>query len=128
MFKPAVLVFQAGNRCNKYLVLLACILFCSALRAEFISQQGEVLSDPTKPYGKAKVLSIKASPVPSFKLGYILSSGQQRHALINGKKVKQGDLVSGARVLTINARDVELSLNGERIKLKLKQLAGITRK
>lgn len=128
VFKPAVLVLKAGARLHKYLVVVICILFCSTLRAEFLSEQGEVLNDPTKPHRIAKVQTIKASPVPSFKLGYILSSGQQRHALINGTKVKQGDLVSGARVLSINARAVELSLNGERITLKLKRLAGITRK
>ena len=64
---------------------------------------GSVLQDPTKPQlWDAPRASGQQQKEPSFKLNYIVASGQEKRAMINGHKVVVGDVVAGATVKQIS--------------------------
>ena len=69
---------------------------------EYRLPSGEILQDPTRPQ---QVQSSRGENSVeqdvSFTMNYILSKGQERRAMINGKKVVVGDQVSGAKVKKI---------------------------
>jgi hypothetical protein len=79
---------------------------------------GEVLSDPTRPHNWNKVSGPKAKK-QYFALNYILKTPQRTNAIINGKKVTEGDVVSGAKVLKINQNTVMILVDGKRRTLHL---------
>lgn len=62
----------------------------------------------------------QAPAPPSFKLQAIFYRLNNPTAVINGKTVRQGESVSGAKVLAIQRNAVELDLNGHRQTLSLK--------
>lgn len=58
--------------------------------------------------------------LPTLFLNGIFSSDGDNLALINNHIVKEGDLISGVRVLRIYANKVELDADGQKITLRVK--------
>lgn len=79
---------------------------------------GERLNDPTRPHHWHKASGPKAKQT-HFTLSYILKTAQRTNAIINGKKVTEGGLVSGAKVIRINQNTVTILVNGQRRLLHL---------
>lgn len=84
--------------------------------------------DPTRPpaqppYGVATT-SIKASP---WQLQAIRISDQGRHAVINGVRVRQGESVRGAELVSIKPSAVVLKQGQRRIPLELESVINIKR-
>jgi len=87
---------------------------------------GEVLNDPTKPQGwGAKKQRSKVPGKVSFTLNYIHLSASQKRAMVNGKKVHEGDYVSGAKVTNIQQNTVTLLVAGKHKVLRLNKVKGI---
>jgi hypothetical protein len=55
--------------------------------------------------------------IEGYKLGGIMQSGDDAHALINNRSCRAGDVIDGARVIRIGQRQVVLEKNGRRIVL-----------
>ena len=53
-------------------------------------------------------------------LSSILYSGQRKHAIINDKLVRQGDLIKGARLVRLRPDSVQLNAKGKIINLSLR--------
>jgi hypothetical protein len=87
---------------------------------------GEVLKDPTEPakYTR-KATKAKQLAKKTYVLNYIIHSGQNKKAMINGQKVIEGAYVSGAKVSKIEQASVTLSVNGQKRVLRLNKLSGI---
>ena len=77
------------------------------------------LDDPTRPANIANATSSATEVTSSWDLSSILISPQRRVAIINGKTVKSGEILAGAKVLTINEIGVKLKYRGKIILLKL---------
>jgi len=121
----------ANKKIANQTVFLVCLLFSCQLFAasEYRLPSGEILQDPTRPqqWQNAPVGQSTASAEQTFTLNYIVRSGQEIRAMINGKKVLKGDLVSGAMVQRIELDRVILSYRGQRQELRLNQVKGIQR-
>jgi type II secretory pathway component PulC len=90
---------------------------------------GEVLQDPTKPQlwnAPAQVVRQKQKD-QSFKLNYIVTSGQEKRAMINNQRVVVGDVISGATVQNINSDSVYLLYKGKHKELHMNKVKGIQR-
>ena len=83
---------------------------------QFVQAQ---LDDPTRPANIANATSSATAVTSSWDLSSILVSPQRRVAIINGKTVKSGETLAGAKVLMINKTSVKLKSRGEIILLKL---------
>lgn len=105
------------------------ILSASALAAaSYTLPNGEVLKDPTKPQlWNAPAQVAHQEKQQSFKLNYIVASGQEKRAMINGHKVLEGDVVSGAMVKQINSDSVFLIYQGQQKELRMNKVKGIQR-
>tara|TARA_R110001599_G_scaffold72156_1_gene200563 strand:- start:1861 stop:2223 length:363 start_codon:yes stop_codon:yes gene_type:complete len=89
---------------------------------------GSILQDPTKPQlWDAPRATSQQQRAPSFKLNYIVASGQEKRAMINGRKVVVGDVVSGATVKKISSDSVYLIYKGKQKVLRMNKVKGITR-
>jgi len=89
---------------------------------------GEVLTDPTAPsYWNASKRSKKVSHT-HFSLNYIRLSTGHKSAMINGKKLTEGDQISGARVIKIKQDSVTLKVNGHFKTLRLNKKFRLNRK
>ena len=64
---------------------------------------------------------------PTFELNYIVMSAGQKRASVNGKKVHEGDMVSGAKITRITSDSVHLSYKGQPKKLRMNTVNGIKR-
>jgi type II secretory pathway component PulC len=110
-----------------------CIIFAltsTALFAvtSFTLPDGEVLQDPTKPQLWRVPTQIGSQQKESsFTLNYIVASGQEKRAMINGHKVVVGDVVAGAKVKQINSDSVYLIYQGKQKELRMNQVKGIKR-
>lgn len=94
----------------------------------YILPDGEVLQDPTKPQlWQTAVPKKQQQKEPTFKLSYIVASGQEKRAMINGHKVVVGDLISGALVKQINSDSVYLFYKGKQKELRMNKIIGIQR-
>ena len=100
-------------------ILLGFIL-CDAVYAagQYKLPNGEVLNDPTRPHNWNKASGPKAKQ-KHFTLNYILKTPQRTNAIINGKKVTEGGIVSGAKVIKINQNTVMILVDGKRRTLHL---------
>jgi len=100
-------------------ILLGFIL-CDAVYAagQYKLSNGEVLNDPTRPHNWNKASGPKAKQ-KHFTLNYILKTSQRTNAIINGKKVTEGGIVSGAKVIKINQNTVMILVDGKRRTLHL---------
>lgn len=83
------------------------------------------LQDPTRPADF--VATVSAGEAEGGETGWeltsILVSPQRRVAIINGKAVRVGELLAGAKVLNITLSGVALRHRGEVINLKLVPIA-----
>ena len=95
-------------------------ILCNAAyaAAQYKLPNGEVLNDPTRPYNWNKASGPKAKQ-KYFTLNYILKTSQRTNAIINGQKVTEGDVVSGAKVITINQNTVKILVDGKHRTLHL---------
>jgi MSHA biogenesis protein MshK len=80
------------------------------------------LHDPMRPSGVTPSAATSAAPRPaavsSLKLEGVIA-GAQRVAIINGRLVRAGDTVAGARVLEISAHSVRCERAGKILTLTL---------
>ena len=80
----------------------------------------EELRDPTRPHTFNSV-ERTVDGVPSFSINAIFVSDDRRLAIINGERVRVGDVVSGATVLDIQKEQVTLSVSGKQFIARLKK-------
>jgi hypothetical protein len=113
---------------SKALCVTLMLVISPALKAStsYTLPSGEVLKDPTRPYA-AQAQKSKSRQMSStkFTLNYIMASGQNRRAMINGKAVREGDYVSGARVSNIASDSVTIVVNGNKRRLGLSSVKSI---
>lgn len=87
---------------------------------------GESLRDPTLPPGKMATTG-KGAAVQSYRLSSVLVADDRRQAIVNGKTVRVGSGVDGARVIAIDADRVVLSVAGKSRVLRWKTGAAVRR-
>jgi len=76
------------------------------------------LLDPTRPPGityQQRVSVIKKQTL--WRLSSTLISSNRKSATINGKLVRQGDSINGAKIIDIQAWDVTLKRNNKKFKV-----------
>jgi hypothetical protein len=100
----------------KYFMLFACFLANPAI--------AETLVDPTKPVGySAPITQTQVEQAPATEQGWVLNttlvSPYQKIAMINGKRLKVGDDINGAVVVTIDHQEVDLRHDGKLFTIKL---------
>lgn len=100
-------------------------LMCVLLLA--LPTTGGVLIDPTRPVSQGRSMPVRPATVQSgWTLNSTLVAPTRRVAVINGKRVSEGESVDGARVIEIRKLDVLIQTTGKRITLQL--LPDIVRK
>lgn len=77
------------------------------------------LDDPTRPPGHRLYVPGGKAAAPSWHVNTIKISEQQRIAIVNGKRVRVGDRVDGARVLEIQPGYVRLRYKQQEIAVRL---------
>ncbi|MDY6978354.1 MAG: hypothetical protein SV201_00620 [Pseudomonadota bacterium] len=77
------------------------------------------LDDPTRPPGYRLYVPGGKSAAPSWHVDTIKIGERQRIAVINGKRVREGDSVNGARVLAIQPGYVQLRYKQEEMVIRL---------
>jgi hypothetical protein len=93
--------------------LLASLLLISTMHAW-------ALQDPTRPTDPALYFGGRSNAAaPVWDLQSILSSSDRRIAVINGTRVREGDRVGTARVVSILPTHVVLKTGGRTVKLQL---------
>tara|TARA_R110002072_G_scaffold100183_2_gene220539 strand:+ start:18808 stop:19173 length:366 start_codon:yes stop_codon:yes gene_type:complete len=120
-------VFKAVYRYS--LAILVCIFALNLPASQtFTLEDGEVLKDPTKPdlWNVPQAVG-QGSKEPAFELNYIVMSAGQKRAMIDGKKVLEGDFVSGAKVTRITQDSVHLFYKGQHKELRINKVNGIQR-
>lgn len=95
-------------------ILLRFFLFC-LIGAPMMAV---ALTDPTRPQDltpeRMESLGMLIEPAePTYTLQYVLHSEQRKFAVINGKRVQEGDRVDEARVLRIHPGKVFIRVPGE---------------
>lgn len=101
---------------KQQLIVATRIVALLLMTSSFVQAQ---LDDPTRPANIANATSSATAVTASWDLSSILVSPQRRVAIINGKTVKSGENLAGAKVLMINETGVKLKYRGEIILLKL---------
>lgn len=96
-----------------------------ALLVVLLPARGE-LRDPTEPYGFRSSQAGQSSAVTaplfdadSLRLSGIFIGPADNSAVINGQRLRIGDQIAGARLVTIKPRLIELERDGDRIKIEL---------
>ena len=102
-----------------------CVGLSSVSYASSRLPSGELLQDPTRPITWRTASKGPGQKAQSFRLNYILSANDRKYAHINGKKVSEGDTVSGAKVLRITGDQVVISLGGRQKTLRVNAISGI---
>jgi MSHA biogenesis protein MshK len=90
------------------------------LVASSSADAAEEFRDPTRPHTYNRVEQT-VDGVPSFSVNAIFVSDERRLAIINGERVRVGDSVSGATVVSIQKEQVTLSVSGKQITARLKK-------
>ena len=81
---------------------------------------GSALIDPTRPATYSTTAPARTAGTRSgWMLGSTLVAPGRRVAVINGKRVSEGESVDGARVLEIRQLDVLIQASGRRMTLQL---------
>ncbi len=93
---------------RRALLLLSFLLPANAL----------ALDDPMRP-PQAVTRSAATRVEPGFSLSSTFIGAQERRAVINGKTVRIGDRIAGARVETIEPTQVRLQRGGSEILVRL---------
>ena len=95
------------------LAMLGVGLFAAGARA------GEV-RDPMRPANAAAPAAPRALSVQSLRLEGVIS-GEQRIAIVNGRLVRAGDVIAGARILEVFATGVRYERAGRIFTLSMPQ-------
>ena len=83
-----------------------------------LAQDAEALRDPTRPYNARSVAPTApggAKVASTFRVTAIFTSDMRRIAVVNGRRVAEGDKVDGATVVEILADRLQLNLGGKAI-------------
>lgn len=86
--------------------------------AMLLAGNASALNDPTRPTDPA--LYFAGNNAGGWALQSILFSDDRRIAIINGKRVQEGDRIGSARVARIQDSQVVLKTRGRTLKLKLR--------
>jgi MSHA biogenesis protein MshK len=84
-----------------------------------LNPPAHALHDPTRPTDPADYFGSGTRTNSAWALQSILSSPDRRIAIINGTRVKEGDLIGSAKVISINESNVVLNTGGQRFTLRL---------
>lgn len=84
-----------------------------------LSQQAHALNDPTRPTNPADYFGGGIRDNSTWSLQSILSAADRRIAIINGTRVREGDLIGSAKVISISEAKVVLNTGGQRFTLRL---------
>ena len=76
----------------------------------------ELLRDPTRPYSVRSFVSAGAA---TFNVTAIFVSQKRRVAIVNGRRVTEGDQVDGATVVEIRKDGLRLNLDGKALTTRL---------
>jgi MSHA biogenesis protein MshK len=87
--------------------------------AALLSQQVHALHDPTRPTDPADYFGSGVRSNSAWSLQSILSASDRRIAIINGTRVREGDQIGLARVISISESTVVLNTGGQRFTLRL---------
>ena len=105
------------SRCS-ILTVSAVLLF-----GPLLTDGAVLLRDPTRPYAAAPVAepteARAIAKVTRFSVTAILVSKKRRVAIVNGKRVSEGDQVDGATVVKILADRLRLDLDGKEFTTRL---------
>jgi MSHA biogenesis protein MshK len=96
----------------RFRLIALCALIVAAAAGRVFA--GE-LRDPMRPAGApaaAAAAAARPAPVSSLKLEGVIA-GEQRVAIVNGRLVRAGDLVAGARILEVLAHGVRYERAGK---------------
>lgn len=82
-----------------------------------LADDAEVLRDPTRPYNARSVAAATggAKVASTFRVTAIFTSEMRRIAVVNGRRVTEGDKVDGATVVEILADRLRLNLGDKAI-------------
>ena len=116
---------------NKYLLLLLVPWLSLSVSAEFFDPMRppplalkkfklEKIKSQNKNKGTVSVQKNEKKPAP-WVLSSILYSSQRKHAIINNKLVKQGEVIAGARLIRLKPDSVRLLAKGKVIDLSLRK-------
>lgn len=111
---------------RKMLALIVMMSFVPSVFAEFF----DPMRPPTFALNKlrlekasktdpGKTIQSSAKKEPLWVLSSILYSKERKHAIINNKLVRTGDLIKGARIVRLQPDSVRLLANGITINLSL---------
>ncbi|MGD8842871.1 MAG: general secretion pathway protein GspB [Gammaproteobacteria bacterium] len=94
--------------------------FCLALAATVASVSAWALQDPTRPTDPAHYFGTETMrDKPTWALQSVLSSPDRRVAVINGVRVREGDRIGMARVVSIRPAAVVLKTDYRTVTLRL---------
>lgn len=95
--------------------LASLIIIVTALLSPLV----HALHDPTRPTDPADYFGGGNRSNSSWSLQSILSAADRRIAIINGTRVREGDLIGSAKVISISESKVVLNTGGQRFTLRL---------
>ena len=98
---------------RRQLVALKVLTSCLLLSAQMAAVSADDLKDPTRPsYYAAGDNAYLTRLKESYRLHSVLMSAERRVAVINGKRVQEGDQVEEAVVRKIGKSSVKLAIPG----------------
>lgn len=102
------------RRANVIVVAFLLSWFASSVCAD------EKLRDPTRPdvAGERTVVASRG-----FVVNAIIASSERRIAIVNGQRVRAGDSLDGATVISIGKSQLILEKDGKRLTIKLQSRA-----
>lgn len=81
------------------------------------------IGDPTRPTTFRTSAPVETLAQPQWRLQSTLVASQRRVAVINGRTVREGEMIDGARLLEITAAGVRLERGGQSFELTLRAAA-----
>lgn len=98
----------------EFIIVLALLTFCASVWA---------LNDPTQPYNYMKAPEFVEIEIPEesteWKLNGIMIDGVNKSAILNGKRIREGEMIGNARVLTINKTSIVLEEGDRHLVVRL---------
>jgi hypothetical protein len=93
--------------------LIRLLLLCLALAATGAVTRAEGFRDPMRPAGTAPAAASQArQPDHSLKLEGVIA-GTRRVAIVNGRLVRTGDVIAGARIVDVLATGIRYERAGK---------------
>lgn len=101
---------------------MALMMIGPSLLSASVMVDGQWLENPFEPNVKSAQGDVAGeSKEVAWVVNSILVSAQRKQAVINGQFVREGDSISGAQVIRIEASSVHLNRDGETLVLRKKQ-------